>query len=251
MRLAGFPRLLAATWVFLSVAVSSVEASGRASSENLQWNPPIPRLLVGFAAQPQPFIDAPDAVQTSLKPSLLAQLEAQILHEVNIIRQEITFRAQPDHFNPIVLTASQLFAQLGTLMLFPPANWQDNSRSRGDQFTRSWSEPPVWGDGDPWTTNYVGHPVMGASIYLFARHNGYSAWGSFAFMTVASTMWEYVFEAAFEQPSGTDLLVTPLIGAPLGELLWYFTEELRASPPTSIAGKAAKMILDPVRELGF
>ena len=68
-----------------------------------------------------------------------------------------------------------------SLVLFPPDNWTLGSTPRRDQFHDAWRLPPTFDDGDPWYTNYVGHPVMGAYFFLFSRNNGYGFWASALF----------------------------------------------------------------------
>lgn len=86
----------------------------------------------------------------------------------------------------------------------------------------AWTGPPVM-DDDWWFHNYVGHPYGGSVYYNMVRSQGASQTESFLFVALMSTQWEYVFEAIAEQPSIQDLIVTPVAGWFLGELVHNMT----------------------------
>jgi hypothetical protein len=87
------------------------------------------------------------------------------------------------------------------------------------------SKPVI--DNDDFVTNFIEHPISGAGYYTIARHSGFSAWESFGFSVVSSTfIWEYGLEAIFERPSINDLIVTPVLGSLLGELLYQISEKI-------------------------
>lgn len=132
----------------------------------------------------------------------------------------------PKRARTLVFAAAYLLASLSLLILFPPENWPDGRWPRIETLVHSWSAAPTWHDGDPWFTNYLGHPLMGMILYSFARHSGHSIAKSTAFTIVASTGWEYLLEGWFEQPSYIDLLVTPVAGPALGELRWWARSHL-------------------------
>jgi hypothetical protein len=71
-------------------------------------------------------------------------------------------------------------------------------------------------DGDHWMTNYIGHPLLGASVYAFYRNRGFSNRASIAGTFLQSTLFEYTVEAWKQPPSGVDLLVTPILGSLVG-----------------------------------
>lgn len=91
---------------------------------------------------------------------------------------------------------------------------------------RAWTNPPVW-DKDDWVLNYVGHPLQGSLYYNLLRSQGAGVWESFAFSVIQSCFWEYVFEAVAEQPSIQDIVVTPIAGSLLGELIFWGTQQMR------------------------
>jgi hypothetical protein len=115
-------------------------------------------------------------------------------------------------------------AAAGIIFLLPESvtKWDKSDMSFStvtDKWARNVKSGPVW-DGDDWAINYIGHPYQGAAYYVVARHSGYDWKGSFLFSTILSTfMWEYGFESFAEVPSTQDLVVTPIIGSILGELL--------------------------------
>ena len=71
-------------------------------------------------------------------------------------------------------------------------------------------------DGDHWITNYIGHPLLGASIYAFYRNRGFSNRQSIAGTFLQSTLFEYTVEGWKKPPSGVDLIVTPMVGSFIG-----------------------------------
>lgn len=75
---------------------------------------------------------------------------------------------------------------------------------------------PQLRDGDSWVTNYIGHPLMGASVYAFYRDRGFSSKQSIAGTFLQSTLFEYTVEGWKKPPSGVDLIVTPVVGSLIG-----------------------------------
>ena len=90
------------------------------------------------------------------------------------------------------------------------------------QYRNTFTKPPVI-DGDLWYINYLGHPYQGACYYNALRCQGATWWQSGLFSIVHSTLWEYVAEGGMEQPSMQDLIVTPIAGSLLGELIHFST----------------------------
>lgn len=90
---------------------------------------------------------------------------------------------------------------------------------RGSDFKRWFrnvTTVPQIPDGDHWTTNYIGHPLLGATIYAFYKNRGFSDKASIAGTILQSTLFEYTVEGWKQPPSGVDLIVTPLIGSLVG-----------------------------------
>jgi len=85
------------------------------------------------------------------------------------------------------------------------------------QYKSSYTKPPVI-DEDLFITNYLGHPYQGGFYYNSVRSQGATIWQSAIFSLGQSLLWEFGWEAGFEQPSIQDLIVTPVIGSIYGEL---------------------------------
>jgi hypothetical protein len=154
-----------------------------------------------------------------------------------------------NHRSTLLLGGAYLAVSLSALVIFPPDNWNGNISPRPSQFAHSWTAQPTWNDGDPWTTNYVGHPIMGSVLYVFARRNHHSPLQAFLFSTVASTTWEYAFEAWYEQPSWSDLLVTSTAGALIGEGRWQIRQYLLRRGIPGPWGQVALFLVDPITEI--
>ncbi len=101
-------------------------------------------------------------------------------------------------------------------------NRELGSDIRGSDF-KTWlknvTSLPEIPDGDDWTINYVGHPLLGATFYSFYRNRGFSAKRSFWGAVLQSTLFEYTVEAWKQPASGVDLIVTPVVGSLMGEKL--------------------------------
>jgi hypothetical protein len=95
-----------------------------------------------------------------------------------------------------------------------------------DHFKEAWKKPPVF-DKDRAVVNYLGHPFFGAQFYLSQRNYGESPLYSFLFSTFTSTCFEYFIESWSERPSITDLIVTPIVGSILGEVVYQATRHMR------------------------
>ena len=100
-------------------------------------------------------------------------------------------------------------------------------------------------DKDNSAINYLGHPYFGMNFYLSQRNYGESPLYSFFFSTFTSTAFEYFIESWAEQPSIQDLIITPIVGSILGELVYLATQEMRKDGFT----KAEKVILTLINPL--
>ena len=121
---------------------------------------------------------------------------------------------------------------------------EDDVKEAWEQFQRAWKEPPVF-DSDRAVVNYLGHPYVGMLYYLSQRNYGESPLYSFLFSTLTSTCFEYFIESWGEQPSATDLIVTPVLGSMYGELVYRATQHMRQDGFT----KAEKIILTIINPL--
>ena len=73
-------------------------------------------------------------------------------------------------------------------------------------------------DNNYHATNSVGHPMAGAYYYLFMRSGNFTTLESFLAAFAASAFWEFICEFR-EKVSLNDLIVTPLAGMAIGEVL--------------------------------
>jgi len=117
---------------------------------------------------------------------------------------------------------------------------QDGLANLGDAYTK----PPVW-DDDHWFHNYIGHPYGGSLYYNTVRSQGAGPGQSFLFSVLLSTQWEYFFEAVAERPSIQDLLITPITGSILGEVIHNMTVSMQSNG-TSLPEKAVILVLNPM-----
>ena len=145
-----------------------------------------------------------------------------------------TGTAFADTFGQVMLyqcmlaTTGMVYIRVPTLGILPElgGDWDDPSLER---WRENFSGAPVHPDEDKWVVNYVGHPVNGAHMYVFARHNGFGFLASFAISTLGSVMWEYGVEGFFEPPSRSDLIVTSTLGSFLGEVYYQMFRKIRKS----------------------
>ena len=113
-----------------------------------------------------------------------------------------------------------------------------------DHFKEAWTKPPVF-DKDRAVVNYLGHPFFGAQFYLSQRNYGESPLYSFLFSTLTSTCFEYFIESWSERPSITDLIVTPIVGSILGEVVYQATQHMRKDGFTT-AEKIVITVINPL-----
>ncbi len=78
------------------------------------------------------------------------------------------------------------------------------------------TQAPEVDDGDNFGTNFINHPLYGATAYLYYRSFGYGIWASALGSFVQSFLFEYGIEGLVETPSLIDLLATPGLGVPAG-----------------------------------
>jgi len=88
--------------------------------------------------------------------------------------------------------------------------------SSGEQWLENISQAPEWNDGSDAVTNYVSHPLLGATWFLTYRSRGHGFITSSLGLIFQSFWFEYVIEGPHKVPSARDLLFTPLLGIPIG-----------------------------------
>ncbi len=122
--------------------------------------------------------------------------------------------------SPIVRTFSQSAFILALQSIY---YWRKPSLAAAESGTswQSWktklfSTGEITFDSDRFDTNASLHPIMGAIYYQIGRGNGLGVAGSLLTSFLASTAWEYTSEF-IERPSLNDLILTPAVGAVIGE----------------------------------
>lgn len=107
-----------------------------------------------------------------------------------------------------------------------PENFSNWKISTFDEYLKNfktaYTKPPII-DNDVWYVNYLGHPYQGANYYNAYRSQGAKIWQCALLTCFHSVFWEYVLEAGFERPSIQDLIVTPVAGSLVGELIHIST----------------------------
>lgn len=91
-------------------------------------------------------------------------------------------------------------------------------------------------------TNFIGHPYHGALYTMAARSNGLSYYMTIPYNFAGSYMWEIGAEA--ELPSINDLIVTPLSGVMVGEMLFRISESFYHSG--NKAKKIVSYVINPI-----
>jgi hypothetical protein len=146
---------------------------------------------------------------------------------------------------------------MGVLLNLPPSivKWDEDEKIDPTRLFKKYFDnikngPVV--DNDDWMINYIGHPVSGAWYYTMARDLGLSPTKSFLYSAVMSTFfWEYGIEAFAEKPSLQDLIVTPVVGALMGEVFWQLNKKIIANGyDHTILGGIAQFLMNPAGMTG-
>jgi len=124
-----------------------------------------------------------------------------------------------------------MLTTIGILYMLPESvtKW-DPDEANGQNLGKKWkdnvSDGPVI-DEDGSVINYIGHPVSGAIYYTMARNDDLDPFQSFMFSFIMSSfIWESGYEAFAEVPSIQDLISTPIVGALMGEYMYYLEQKL-------------------------
>ncbi len=154
----------------------------------------------------------------------------------------------------LYMTGGQLIT-VGAIFLLPRSftNWKSDGlvKNAPNQFIDAFTKPPAW-DKDGFGVNYIGHPYSGSLYYNAVRSTGSSPLKSFLYSAYKSTMWEYLIESWFEQPSTQDLIVTPILGSLLGEGSHQLTMKMKKNGFSSVE-KLVVALINPtyVLQNGF
>ena len=88
--------------------------------------------------------------------------------------------------------------------------------SSGSDWVDNVSKAPNWNDDSDAVTNWVSHPLLGATNFLIYRSRGHGLVASSLGVVLQSFLLEYTIEATYNRPSLHDLVITPVIGIPIG-----------------------------------
>ena len=146
-------------------------------------------------------------------------------------------------------------AVMGILYLMPSSftNWEDDDKSPAKKWWDNVSGGPVW-DKDDLYLNYIAHPYVGAIYYMGARSAGANAGYSFLYSFALSTFfWECGIEAFAEKPSLQDIIITPTLGALVGEGFYLAKRSIRDNDNQLLGsealGKTVVFLMDPMTEV--
>lgn len=132
--------------------------------------------------------------------------------------------------NVMLAKNGQKFGYLQTSVLYYTFQWvfvftidrglsKDIRKSNFQRWIKNITTLPEIPDGDDWITNYIGHPLSGASAFAFFKNFGFSNKVSFFATFLQSTLFEYTVEAWKQPASGVDLILTPVLGSLIGSRL--------------------------------
>jgi len=146
----------------------------------------------------------------------------------------------------VILTGTAIASgAIDSLLPKEETNWEEGAFDHGlSNLGRAWSTLPVW-DRDGAFHDWFGHPYAGAFYYNMMRSQGATVGQSFLYCVAQSVLWEYVLEAAAEQPSIQDLVSTPIMGAALGEALHRWSISILRKGRLNFGEKVLVFLLNP------
>lgn len=112
---------------------------------------------------------------------------------------------------------------------------------------------PEW-DHDNAVFNYVLHPYAGAAYFMGARSCGFNFYQSMLYSAIISTVgWEFGIEAFMERPSYQDIVITPVVGAAIGEgfykLKRHIVDHNYRLFDSRFLGNVVAFLIDPLNEV--
>ena len=168
----------------------------------------------------------------------------------------------PDWHRLWINTAVLTGAFVGTLLVLEclpedATSWNRASLQQVPLFTRWYrhvfKKGPEWDHDNP-IFNYVLHPYAGAAYFMAARSCGFNFYRSLLYSACISTIgWEFGIEAFMERPSYQDLVITPVVGAIIGEG-FYKVKRIIVDNGYELAGSRflgglVAFLVDPVNEV--
>ncbi len=132
------------------------------------------------------------------------------------------------------------FTLMGVIYALPEnvSNWDkdDVTISNGWKNWKYNSTTWEWDNDDAWI-NYIGHPYFGSTYFIYARHQGYSRVESFWFSFSISAFYEIGIEAWAEPVSIQDMIVTPLFGWGVAEILLPLEHRIHRNNETVLGSR--------------
>lgn len=189
-----------------------------------------------------------DSVRSGFKIVQCARAKGLPLNKIS----DSENKKRPPHLFLRALVPLGLSQTISLTVLFcsskEKTKWEHNFgpelfRYVGSNLHKAWTSAPVL-DKDPFLTNYIQHPYGGSVYYNLMRSQGCTRAVSFGMSVFGSTFFEYVTEAMFERPSIQDLVVTPVVGSLLGEVVHQITIKL-VSRNFNIPKKVVVLIINP------
>lgn len=108
---------------------------------------------------------------------------------------------------------------------------------------QGWAE-----DDDPFSTNFIAHPVSWGAMGLYLKERGYSNGSALLFTQIHSLAWEYVIEGLYQKPSGLDLL-TNFASASTAIFVFHAVAERAGEREAKGIHHRALAALNPLRPL--
>lgn len=181
---------------------------------------------------------------------------------INIYDLPYSLTANFPNYKRLAINTGALYAAgfltIGVLYLLPENTtaWNKEHMMKIPPFKRWWQnvkKGPVV-DKDNFVFNYILHPYGGAAYFMSARSQGFNFFYSFLYGAGVSTIfWEYGIEAFMEIPSIQDLIITPVMGALIGEGFYKLKRNIVANGyrlfGSRFLGYLVAYLIDPVNEV--
>ena len=193
------------------------------------------------------FVSISFAQEEKILPELI-ELENKV--ENLVLNTEDLYRLK----NQTKTTALLAVGTLGVLYLLPTSytGWdRDTLKDINGSYKHNVENRGIIWDPDDGFFNYIAHPYVGAVYYIAARKSGYDEFKSFLYsFTMSALLWELGIEAVSQSPSMQDLVITPGVGAILGEYLYGFEDKIIKNngkiANSKFIGRTALFLIDPV-----
>lgn len=198
-------------------------------------------------ASAHPFLENSESFSPDLRPSVDDHTRTLFRSEGYPWEDGHTYIARKQYFRAALETTAVLGGAAlhywGTLAFAADFDHEVSLGTLEKKFTGE----AIRFDDNPINTNsFPGHPMAGAYYYLIARNQHLSRLESFLVSAAASSLFEFVIELP-EVASITDLVITPVAGAAIGEAMYAFGRYFRCAPrQQTLLYKVMAFMMDPV-----